>query len=181
MGVGVPVFLCVLCVLCGRNRGATREAVGINRKERKEGAAKQVRRLRTLESSLFRSDLLTGHEPSRTRDEDEHEDEKRGQLPPVPHPASRTPHSEGSWKDNRPGPGASNRCLALWPPWLKMRRTRDNVLTGLRLCCSRKSVIFRANRYELGTASSRSRNLNLVEPWGFEPQTFSLRTRRSTN
>ena len=47
-------------------------------------------------SFVFRSDLLTGHEPSRTRDddEDEDEDEKRGQLPPVPHPASRTPHSE---------------------------------------------------------------------------------------
>ena len=43
---------------------------------------------------MFRSDLLTGHEPSRTRDDDEDEDEKRGQLPPVPHPASRTPHSE---------------------------------------------------------------------------------------
>ena len=42
---------------------------------------------------VFRSDLLTGHEPSRTRDEDE--DEKRGQLPPVPHPASRTPHRKG--------------------------------------------------------------------------------------
>ena len=38
-----------------------------------------------MESSLFRSDLVTGHEPSRTRDEDEDEDEKRGQLPPIPH------------------------------------------------------------------------------------------------
>ena len=58
-----------------------------------------------MESSLFRSDLVTGHEPSRTRDEDEDEDEKRGQLPPIPHPHSalrtphsalRTPHSRGS-------------------------------------------------------------------------------------
>ena len=47
---------------------------------------------------VFRSDLLTGHEPSRTRDEDEDEDEKRGQLPPVPHPASRTPHRKGHGK-----------------------------------------------------------------------------------
>ena len=54
--------------------------------------------LRFMESFVFRSDLLTGHEPSRTKDEDEDEDEKRGQLPPVPHPASRTPHSEGSWE-----------------------------------------------------------------------------------
>ena len=51
-------------------------------------------------SFVFRSDLLTGHEPSRTRDDDEDEDEKRGQLPPVPHPALRTPHSEGSWEAN---------------------------------------------------------------------------------
>jgi hypothetical protein len=52
-----------------------------------------------MESFVFRSDLLTVHEPSRTRDEDEDEDEKRGQLPQVPHPASRTPHSEGSWEE----------------------------------------------------------------------------------
>ena len=53
-------------------------------------------------SFVFRSDLLTGHEPARTwdEDEDEDEDEKRGQLPPVPHPASRTPNSEGSWEAN---------------------------------------------------------------------------------
>ena len=44
---------------------------------------------------MFRSDLLTGHEPSRTRDDDEDEDEKRGQLPPVPHPAARIPYSKG--------------------------------------------------------------------------------------
>ena len=45
-----------------------------------------------MESFVFRSDLLTGHEPSRTRDEDEDEDEKRGQLPQfrTPHPALRT-------------------------------------------------------------------------------------------
>ena len=53
---------------------------------------------RFMGSFVFHSDLLTGHEPSRTRDEDEDEDEKRGQLPPVPHSASRTPHSEGSWE-----------------------------------------------------------------------------------
>ena len=43
-----------------------------------------------MESFVFRSDLLTGHEPARTRDEDEDEDEdeKRGQLPQF-----RTPHS----------------------------------------------------------------------------------------
>ena len=52
-----------------------------------------------MESFVFRSDLLMGHEPSRTRDEDKDEDEKRGQLPPVPHPASRIPHSEGSWEE----------------------------------------------------------------------------------
>ena len=46
---------------------------------------------RFMGSFVFRSDLLTGHEPSRTRDEDEDEDEKRGQLPPSSAP--RIPHS----------------------------------------------------------------------------------------
>ena len=42
-------------------------------------------------SFVFRSDMRTGHEPSRTRDDDEDEDEKRGQLPPSSAP--RIPHS----------------------------------------------------------------------------------------
>ena len=44
-----------------------------------------------MESFVFRSDLLTGHEPSRTRD-DEDEHEKRGHCPQfrTPHPALRT-------------------------------------------------------------------------------------------
>jgi len=33
-----------------------------------------------MESFVFRSDLLTGHEPSRTRDDDEDEDEMRNCL-----------------------------------------------------------------------------------------------------
>ena len=45
-------------------------------------AGKDAGAPRVMGSFVFRSDLLTGDEPSRTRDEDEDEDEKRGQLPP---------------------------------------------------------------------------------------------------